>query len=178
MHLNTPRRDSLAPVHAKTLDGERLSPDTDELPAFVVYETSYSRYPLILASGAIRRAAGTAQTVFVSAPVAEDGSLPAIEADIGIWIHLPSAMDADKTVVWQRSLDTGVIFTQAEELPIGLWKKAVARRLDIGVLLEDGEVKKEIPAGLRGKGAKGKTKKGKGSLKGRAEDASGSASEK
>lgn len=40
------------------------------------------------------------------------------------------------------------------------WKKVVARRADIGVLFEDGVVRKEVPVGLRGKGVKGK--KGKG----------------
>lgn len=44
-----------------------------------------------------------------------------------------------------------------------LWKKVVARRADIGVLFMDGEVRKEIPIGLRGKGAlKGKRGGGKG----------------
>ena len=45
------------------------------------------------------------------------------------------------------------------------WKKVVARRADIGVLFDGGEVKKEIPIGLRGKGAKPK-KGGKGRGKG------------
>lgn len=37
-----------------------------------------------------------------------------------------------------------------------VWKKVVARRADIGVLFENGVVRKEVPVGLRGKGSKGK----------------------
>lgn len=51
----------------------------------------------------------------------------------------------------------------ADEIPSSLWKRAVARRGDLGVLYEDGVVRKEVPVGLRGKGAK--AKKGKGVLK-------------
>lgn len=53
----------------------------------------------------------------------------------------------------------------------------MARRGDLGVLFEDGAVRKEVPFGLRGKGAK--AKKGKGVLKNRAahaDDGSDSAS--
>jgi 2'-phosphotransferase len=59
------------------------------------------------------------------------------------------------------------------------WTKVVARRADIGVLYADGEVKKEVPVGLRGKGAKPK-KGGKGRGKGAVASAkadSGSGSE-
>ena len=45
------------------------------------------------------------------------------------------------------------------------WKKVVARRTDIGTLYENGKVRKEVPIGLRGKGAKPK-KGGKGRGKG------------
>lgn len=37
-----------------------------------------------------------------------------------------------------------------------VWKKVVARRPDIGVLFENGVVRKEVPVGLRGKGGNGK----------------------
>lgn len=66
----------------------------------------------------------------------------------------------------------------ANEVPKSLWKKAVARRPDVGLLFEDGEIRKEVPERLRGKGSKGKAKNkmGKVSLKSRGDDASESAS--
>lgn len=81
--------------------------------------------------------------------------------------------------MWQRTA-AGAVVTTAREVPRSLWRRAVARRQDIGVLLEDGEVRKEVPEALRGKGSKGKAKKGKGSLKKGSrggEDASDSASD-
>ena len=75
-----------------------------------------------------------------------------------VWINLKSAMEANPSITWQRT-ESGAIVT-SDEVPKSLWKKAVARRPDIGLLFEDGEVRKEVPASLRGKGAKGRGKKG------------------
>lgn len=67
-------------------------------------------------------------------------------------------LEAHPKILFQRT-EGGAIIT-SDEIPKSLWKKAVARRPEIGVLFEDGQVKKELPAGLRGKG-KGKARKGK-----------------
>ncbi|KAL2015115.1 hypothetical protein VTK56DRAFT_6289 [Thermocarpiscus australiensis] len=163
--------------------GDSLSLETEDLPDYVVYETSYQRYPLLLVSGAITRAPGGSQYVsFVPVTVDEDSnearqSLGAGEtAEVSIWIHLRSALQAEPGITWQRS-DSGMIIT-TNEIPRSLWSKAVARRPDVGVLFEDGEVRKEVPANLRGKGAKGKLRKGKAALKREgSSDDSGSASE-
>ncbi|KAK6193776.1 hypothetical protein LQW54_012132, partial [Pestalotiopsis sp. IQ-011] len=135
------------------------------------------------ASNGIQRAAGASHITF-SPIAAVDGSettRPAgrtSDADVGIWVHLRSALEAEPSIVWQRTA-SGAVVTTATEVPRSLWRRAVARRQDIGLLLEDGEVRKEVPEALRGKGSKGKAKKGKGSLrKSRGgEDASGSASD-
>ncbi|KAK3693270.1 KptA family-domain-containing protein [Podospora appendiculata] len=171
---------TLAPVPV----GEKLSADSADLPDFVVYETSYQRYPLILASGAITHARGGKEHLsFHPVTVDEEGtethlvSTGADAADVSIWIHLPSALESDPSISWQRT-ENGIIVT-SDEVPKSLWKKAVARRPDIGLLFEDGEVRKEVPAGLRGRGTKGKAKSGnKAALKrDGSEDDSGSASE-
>ncbi len=97
-------------------------------------------------------------------------------AEVSIWISLRAAMQAEPGITWHRS-DGGIIIT-ADEVPKSLWKKVVARRPDIGLLFEDGQVRKEVPANLRGKGAKGKARKGKGAVKREgSEEDSGSASE-
>ncbi|KAK3936215.1 hypothetical protein QBC46DRAFT_321931 [Diplogelasinospora grovesii] len=159
--------------------GEKLSADMEDLPDFIIYETSYQRYPLMLASGAITRPGGAQCLSFAPVTVADDGSearqSQASDAEVSIWIHLRSALQAEPPIVWQR-IESGAIVT-ADEVPKSLWKKAAARRPDIGTLFEDGEVRKEVPAGLRGKGAKGKAKKGKDALKRGSEDDSGSASD-
>jgi 2'-phosphotransferase len=173
LHTNRESLNPQAPVVVGKL--ETLTPESKDLPEFVVYETSYTRYPLVLSAGGIRSAAGMQYTPFTSVRVAEDGSMPVIEAEVGIWIELRSAMKAESSVSWQRT-ESGLIIT-ADEIPKTLWNKAVARRADIGILFEDGQVRKEVPSALRGKGGKGKSRKGKGSLKARAEDESGSASE-
>ncbi|KAI1325146.1 putative tRNA 2'-phosphotransferase 1 [Xylariaceae sp. FL0255] len=139
--------------------GEPLKADSENLPEYIIYETTYQNYPLVLASGSIRRADGAAYLSFL--PVA---SSRVNKADVSIWIHLRSAMEQAPEIQWQNTT-SGRVVTTAEELPTTLWKKVVARRPDIGLLFEDGVVHKEIPEGLRGKGAKGKAKKGKGMLK-------------
>ncbi|KAK4150477.1 hypothetical protein C8A00DRAFT_36915 [Chaetomidium leptoderma] len=150
--------------------GDKLTAETPNVPEFVIYETSYQRYPLLLALGAITRAPGGSEYgTFVPVTVDEDGNesrqIPGAgeAAEVSVWIHLRTALQAEPSITWHRS-DSGMIIT-ADDVPKSLWKKAVARRPDIGLLFEAGEVRKEVPANLRGKGAKGKSRKGKGALK-------------
>ncbi|KAK6068415.1 Tpt1/KptA family RNA 2'-phosphotransferase [Seiridium cupressi] len=172
---STHKRDSL---QAPILEGEPLKADAEDLPEYVVYETSYEAYPHILASDSIQKAAGATHITF--SPVAADGSETrpnrTSDADVGIWVHLRTVLESEPSITWQKTA-TGAIVTD-NEIPKGLWKKAVARRQDIGILFEDGEVRKEVPEALRGKGSKGKAKKGKRSFKSRGgEEASDSASD-
>lgn len=144
-------------------EGEPLHADSENLPEYIVYETTYQNYPLVVAAGNIKRADGATHLSFLPVAAATESSRPS-KADVSIWIHLRTAMEQAPALKWQFTT-SGRIVTVAEEVPQSLWKKAVARRPDIGLLFEDGVVHKEIPEGLRGKGAKGKAKKGKGSLK-------------
>jgi 2'-phosphotransferase len=145
-------------------DVEDLNSDSPDLPEFVVFETSYARYPLILASGGIKRAGGQDKLSLAAVHVAENGAENGLgsDAEVSIFINLRAAMAAAPQVDWQRTA-AGTIVTAGDaagSLPLKLWSKAVGRRQDIGVLFEDGQVKKEIPVGLRGKSAKGKKEKG------------------
>lgn len=146
-----------------------LTATTDDLPALIVYETSYANYPLILASGGIKRAGGQAHLVFKT--VAADGEereRAATDADVSIYVDLREVMEAEEGITWART-DSGMVVTEGDAaggaVEKRFWKKVVARRADIGVLFEDGEVRKEVPIGLRGKGVKAK-KGGKGKGRG------------
>ncbi|KAI0011660.1 putative tRNA 2'-phosphotransferase 1 [Xylariaceae sp. FL0662B] len=165
------KRDSVAAASGAVLEleGEPLKADAEDLPEYVVYETSYQAYPLVLADGGIERADGAGPLSFLPVAVdAADGSevrhgrAPS-SADVSIWVHLRTAMAQAPELAWQYTT-SGRIVALGDAVPTSLWKKAVARRPDLGVLFEDGEVRKEVPEGLRGKGAKGKAKKGKRSL--------------
>ncbi len=156
-------------VSAPVLVGKPFTVETEDLPEFVVYETSYQAYPLILNSGGIKRAGGSTHLSF--SPVTPGRTS---EADVSIWIELRSALEAAPEVNWQRT-ESGSIVT-AEEVSRTLWKKVVARRSDIGLLFEDDEVRQEVPEALR-KGAKGKGKKSKGSLQSLGDEESGSATD-
>jgi hypothetical protein len=144
-----------------------LSTTTEDLPDLIVYETSYANYPLILQSGGIKRAGGQAQLSFGSIQINEDGTeeKKPSDADVSIYLDLRAVMEAEPKISWAR-MDNGAVITTGNAegaLDKKYWKKAVGRRADIGVLFEDGVVKKEVPVGLRGKGAKGKKGlKGKG----------------
>jgi hypothetical protein len=136
----------------------------------IVYETSYANYPLILASGGIKRAGGQAHLQFASIKVEEDGTevRPFSDADVSIFIDLRAVMEADDSITWARA-ENGNVVTEGDANGViekKYWKKAVGRRADIGVLFEDGEVRKEVPIGLRGKGVKGKRGGGKGKGRG------------
>ncbi|KAH8907654.1 hypothetical protein BR93DRAFT_926676 [Coniochaeta sp. PMI_546] len=162
------RAPKLPTVPAQTLQTPsptwtKITASTPDLPEFILHETSYPKYHLILSSGSIKRAGG--QPFLSFTPVSEDATPSS--ADVSIWIHLPSTLESRPDITWQRT-DSGALVT-ADEIPKALWKRAVARRGDLGVLFEDGVVRKEVPFGLRGKGAK--AKKGKGVLKSRGGDA-------
>jgi RNA:NAD 2'-phosphotransferase (TPT1/KptA family) len=161
-----------------------LTTTTEDLPDLIVYETSYANYPLILASGGIKRAGGQAYLQFASIKVNEDGTevRASSDADVSIYISLRSVMESTPGITWSRN-EKGDVVTEGDanaSIEKKHWKKAVGRRADIGVLFEDGEVRKEVPIGLRGKGVKGKRGGGKGKgrglkeMKARSEDESNS----
>jgi len=163
----------MSPTSAAAPKFTPLTTTTEDLPDFIVYETSYANYPLILASGGIKRAGGQALLQFATIVVQEDGSevrAPKSDADVSIHINLRQIMEAEPKIRWART-DAGNVVTEGDAnggIAKVNWKKVVARRADIGVLFEDGEVRKEVPVGLRGKGVKAKKGgkgKGKGGLK-------------
>ncbi|KAI0998786.1 hypothetical protein K3495_g9410 [Podosphaera aphanis] len=144
-----------------------LSLASSDLPELIVYETSYANYPLIIASGGLKRAGGQTHLSLKPISLVQATELPPITADISIYIDLRSALAIDSSISWFRS-EAGMILTEGDadgRIPKFFWKKVVARRTDIGILFEDGEAKKEVPIGLRGKGIKPK-KGGKGRGKG------------
>jgi 2'-phosphotransferase len=161
---------SSAPSTTPSATNQKFTPlttTTEDLPDLIVYETSYANYPLILASGGIKRAGGQAHLQFASIQINEDGTeeRKSSDADVSIYIDLRAVMEAEPKITWART-ESGTVVTAGNAeggLEKKYWKKAVGRRADIGVLYEDGVVKKEVPVGLRGKGAKGKKGlKGKG----------------
>ncbi|KAI1501419.1 putative tRNA 2'-phosphotransferase 1 [Biscogniauxia marginata] len=157
------KRDSL-PQAPLVVEGEPLNQESANLPEYIVYETTYHAYPLVLASGGIKRSDGAPYLPFLpSANSDETRPNRASKADVSIWINLKTAMVQAPEIAWQYTT-TGRIVTSTEDVPKSLWTKVVARRPDLGVLFEDGEVRKEIPDGLRGRGAKGRAKN-KGLLK-------------
>ncbi|KAK0732346.1 hypothetical protein B0T21DRAFT_291276 [Apiosordaria backusii] len=166
--------------------GDKLTIDDADLPEFVIYETSYQRYHRLLLTpfGIFPAPGGAEYSAFVPVSVDEAGNetrLGQEAAEVSIWIHLKTALLPEHNITWRKS-DTGLVIT-SDSVPMSLWKKAVARRPDIGLLLEGGEVRKEVPAALRGKAAKSKGKGKKGDRPGAvfrrdgSGDDSGSASE-
>ncbi|KAI1641291.1 putative tRNA 2'-phosphotransferase 1 [Biscogniauxia mediterranea] len=157
------KRDSLAQA-SLVAEGEPLNLESASLPEYIVYETTYHAYPLVLASGGIRRPDGAPYLPFLPAANSDETRPNRVsKADVSIWIHLRTAMTQVPSITWQYTT-TGRIVTAAEDVPKALWTKVVARRPDLGVLFEDGEVRKEIHDALRRKGAKGQAKS-KGLLK-------------
>ena len=142
------------------------------LPEYIVYETTYQAWPLILTSGCIKKKAGSPEQIFkpVSEARTTERATTSDTAEVTIWIDLRAALKVAPEIQWHH-LEKGGIATSAEEVPKALWKKVVARRSDVGVVFEDGEVRREVPEAIR-KGAKSKGKKAKseGFLQSLAED--------
>ena len=152
------------PISPTTAKLTPLSTTTEDLPDLIVYESSYPNYPLILASGGIKRAGGQLHLQFAPISADDDDTNPASKADVSIYINLREVMEAEPIITWSRT-ESGSIVTEGNAegvLEKKHWQKAVARRADIGVLFADGQVKKEVPIGLRGKNVKGKRGGGKG----------------
>ncbi|KAJ8067363.1 hypothetical protein OCU04_004716 [Sclerotinia nivalis] len=144
---------------------ELVTMSTADLPDLVVYETSYANYPLILASRGIRKTGGQSHLSFASIFISSDAtetrtriSTSKDDADVSIYISLKTTMESGPQIKWYRNGDGGIVSEGDENgfISNSVWKKVIARRADIGVLFEDGVVKKEVPVGLRGKGVKGK----------------------
>lgn len=107
---------------------------------------------------------------FSSIKVEEDGTeiRHSSDVDVSIYIDLRAVMESNDKITWSRA-ENGNILTEGDAKGVidkKYWKRAVARRTDIGVLFEDGVAKKEVPIGLRGKGVKGKRGGGKGKSRG------------
>jgi hypothetical protein len=131
-----------------------------------VYECSYASYPLILHAGGIKRAGGQAHLTFTPLDLTSDRPA-ASTADVSISLSLRSILSSSPKITFSRT-ETGAIVTEGDStgsISKQFWVKAVARRADIGVLYENGEVRKEVPIGLRGKGVKAKKGKGLGLVK-------------
>jgi hypothetical protein len=169
IRANPSTKEPASPTTASAPILTPLTTSTEDLPDLIVYETTYANYPLILASGGIKRAGGQPVLSFSSIKISEDGTeiKTNSDADVSIYIDLRSAMEQDGEITWSRN-ESGAVVTEGDSKGViskAFWKKVVARRADIGVLFENGEVRKEVPIGLRGKGAKPK-KGGKGRGKG------------
>ncbi|CAD6500611.1 BgTH12-06321 [Blumeria graminis f. sp. triticale] len=135
-----------------------LSLKSNEIPDLIFYETTYANYPLILASGGIKRAGGQSYLSFKTITLSNGSDLPPVTADISIYIDLRSAMESNSEIEWSQS-ESGSVLTKGDDegmVSKAMWKNVVARRADIGIIFENGEVKKDLLAGPRGKGSKPK----------------------
>ncbi|KAH6633823.1 hypothetical protein B0J18DRAFT_470568 [Chaetomium sp. MPI-SDFR-AT-0129] len=127
-----------------------LPKDSSDPPEFVIYETSYQWDPLLLAAGAITRVPGdSGYRKFIPVTAREAGSGPWCNqqngeaAEVSVWVHLQAVLTEQPSITCHRS-EAGTIIT-ADYVPVSLRAEAVARRPGIGVLFENGEVRKECP---------------------------------
>jgi len=137
---------------------ESITLESENIPEVVVFQTTYSAYPLILATGSLENGSGGTY-IHCSAEVSG-------EAEVLIYIDVRKALEEDASMLWFRGEGKASIVTEGgknKTVPKAFWKKVVGRKNEVGLLWEDGEEVKEVPVGLRGKKAAG----GKG-MKGRA----------
>jgi 2'-phosphotransferase len=153
--------------HSIKLDSaDLLTPITLEagnVPETVVHGTYYAFYPLIVASGGLKRM--TRNHVHFSLGLPDErGVISGMRGDAEILVYIDIVKSLKDGMHWWLS-DNGVVLTEGNAdgyVPTKYWKRVEGRRQDIGVLWEDGKEIAELPQSVRGRKApSGKRPKGK-----------------
>ena len=123
------------------------------IPPRVLHGTYFAFWPAIVASGGLR-AMGRNHVHCSSGEPGESGVLSGMRGDAELVVELDvEASLREGAISWWRS-DNGVVLTEGGEdgvVSTRFFKKVTGRKVDVGVLWEDGEKKADLPAGIKGK---------------------------
>jgi 2'-phosphotransferase len=128
--------------------------EAGNIPDTVVHGTYYAFYPLIVASGGLKKMGRN--HVHCSTGLSGDlGVISGMRGDAEILIYIDIRRSLEDGVLWWLS-DNGVVLTEGDSnglLATKYWKKVEGRRQDVGVLWEDGVEIAELPQSVRGRKA-------------------------
>ncbi|POR34030.1 tRNA 2'-phosphotransferase 1 [Tolypocladium paradoxum] len=134
------------------------------IPPRVLHGTYFAFWPAIVASGGLRPMGRNHVHCSAGEP-GEGGVVSGMRGDAELVVEIDvEASLRDGGVAWWRS-DNGVVLTEGGEdgvLSTRFFKRVTGRKVDVGVLWEDGEKKADLPAGIKGKIPQGKGPRGGG----------------
>lgn len=156
----------------KLASSSMLEPVTlDNVPPRVLHGTYFVFWPAIEAAGGLKPMGRN--HVHCSAGDASDsaeGELAVVSGmrrDAELVVEIDVEASLRQGVKWWRS-DNGVVLTEGSEdgglLSASFFKKVTGRKMNVGVLWEDGEKRADLPAGIKGRVPQGK---GQGRSRGR-----------
>lgn len=147
-----------------------LTLEADNIPEIVVHGTYFAYYPLILASGGLKKM--TRNHVHFSTGLPEDkaGVISGMrkDAELLVYVDVKKSIEEEKLLWWIS--DNGVVLTEGNEdgiVPTKYWKKVEGRKLDVGVLFADGEEIASLPDSVKGaRPPQGKPRQDRGAARG------------
>ncbi|PNY27689.1 tRNA 2'-phosphotransferase 1 [Tolypocladium capitatum] len=134
------------------------------IPPRVLHGTYFAFWPAIVASGGLRPMGRN--HVHCSAGEPGEGDVVSGmrgDAELVVEIDVEASL-REGGVAWWRS-DNGVLLTEGGDdgvLSTRFFKRVIGRKVDVGVLWEDGEKKADLPEGIKGKIPQGKGPRGGG----------------
>lgn len=139
------------------------------IPPRVLHGTYFAFWPAIVASGGLRPMGRNHVHCSAGEP-GESGVVSGMrgDAELVVEIDVEASLREGGGVAWWRS-DNGVVLTEGGEdgvLSTRFFKRVTGRKVDVGVLWEDGEKKADLPAGIKGKIPQGKGPRGGGGGRG------------
>ncbi|KAJ6446406.1 Major facilitator superfamily domain, general substrate transporter [Purpureocillium lavendulum] len=154
----------LEPVTLDNDDGGGGGGATAGVPARVLHGTYFAFWPAIEASGGLRPMGRNHVHCSAGVPGEDDGVVSGMRGDAELLIELDVAASLRAGVKWWRS-DNGVLLTEGDDdgvLSTRFFKRVTGRKVDVGVLWEDGEKKADLPPGIKGRVPQGKGPRGSG----------------
>ncbi|KAL6871072.1 KptA family domain-containing protein [Trichoderma novae-zelandiae] len=173
-------RDSTAPSHyliranqghsIKIESSAHLEPITLEagnVPPRVVHGTYFAFWPAIEESGGLKVMGRN--HIHCSTGTPEEGAVSGMRKDAELIVEIDVGRSLQEGIQWWRS-DNGVLLTEGGEggvLSTRFFKKVTGRKIDVGVLWEDGERLAGLPEGIKARIPPGKGPGGGGRRGGR-----------
>ncbi|PHH61816.1 hypothetical protein CDD81_7919 [Ophiocordyceps australis] len=129
------------------------------VPPCVLHGTYFAFWPAIEAAGGLKPMGRNHIHCATGMPGSEGGVVSGMRNDAQLIVEIDAEASLQAGVEWWRS-DNGVLLTQGNEqgiLSTAFFKRVTGRRLDVGVLWEEGVKEADLPQGInatvpRGKG--------------------------
>jgi 2'-phosphotransferase len=141
---------------------EPITLEAGNVPSRVLHGTYFAFWPAIEESGGLKVMGRN--HIHCSTGTPEEGVMSGMRKDAELVIEIDVEKSLQDGIQWWKS-DNGVLLTEGGEggiLSTMFFKKVTGRRIDVGVLWEEGERLSSLPEGIKGKIPSGKGHRGGG----------------